>query len=1088
MKIETKKILSQVLCLVVFATSFVASNTASPALAQSNEPYEYTQIIEQNNIELNNLEKEFFSPEIKGKFNFNSLVLSWQDKKTNEAHLNLKVQVYNDNVWSKWYDLEPTIDGRTQADFDTNSTFFVTQPASALRYQMFLNEDERGEVKIEDLKITLFNATPEPQNASQSKANSNFLAFNDSNFVATTVSNNTNNLKIITRKEWGANESLNVSTKKDVEVQTESNPELSEINKKFADELKVIRTITKNADGKELKWPLEYPEKVKKIIIHHTATSEEALVASTATTDKVDYKQIVKNIQYYHAVNRGWGDIGYNYLVDPDGNIYEGRYGEAIGAHAAGSNHGSLGISVIGNYQEKQVPSSVLNSIVKLSANKAKKFDIQPDGKSSFRGEMDFNILGHRDVTATACPGQNLYALLPTIRKLTATAVSNEKSNLDFEFSDSSDEYAIDMNRNETKKVTVKLKNIGKKTWDAGSYLSLDDSTISSSMLSVSKAGGVKLAIMKEGSVAPGKIATFEFSASSKAKSGMTELDMTPFIKSGTQTNKIDHKIYLPVFVNEPIYTYELVNSSLPVAYVKKGTKLTNVWVELKNTGNVSWSKKIDAVVLGADGPRDRSSSFIAAKPSTRMAYLMQDEVKPGEIGRFNFNLQAPNSAGQYTEYFTPVVEGITWMKDKKMKFSTYVYNNEYEALISNLTFNQQVKANQESKLKVTFKNAGGVVWKKGSLSIDVSAPTNFKVVKQEIQNKDVKPGESLTATITVKPSASNKNGFITIMPKIGSHKLLTQAKSVGYKIYGSSTIVTPTVTSPTTVSNISTAKADDNIRVKIGFDGNPTIKASAGMDLYDGKTRVESYTPSDKVQVTYEKGKYQVRQGTSTRAVNSTPRFVAKSGGYLEIVNFTRGVTWNKDINDNKFRGVLEIIWDDNKLVTVNDLPIEDYLKGLAENANDEKMEKMKALIVAARTYAKYYTTIGEKFAGKAWHLDDDPAVSQKYLGYGYEMRAPRAVEAVKATTGEVIKYQGTLIKTPYFSQSAGRTLSAQEVWGWKDTPYLKSVTDSYCKETTKLGHGVGLSGCGARGMADAGKSYIEILKYFYTGVEVGK
>ena len=159
-----------------------------------------------------------------------------------------------------------------------------------------------------------------------------------------------------------------------------------------------------------------------------------------------------------------------------------------------------------------------------------------------------------------------------------------------------------------------------------------------------------------------------------------------------------------------------------------------------------------------------------------------------------------------------------------------------------------------------------------------------------------------------------------------------------------------------------------------------------------------------------------------------------------------------------------------------------------MAENANDEKMEKMKALIVAARTYAKYYTTIGEKFAGKAWHLDDDPAVSQKYLGYGYEMRAPRAVEAVKATTGEVIKYQGTLIKTPYFSQSAGRTLSAQEVWGWKDTPYLKSVTDSYCKETTKLGHGVGLSGCGARGMADAGKSYIEILKYFYTGVEVGK
>ena len=101
-------------------------------------------------------------------------------------------------------------------------------------------------------------------------------------------------------------------------------------------------------------------------------------------------------------------------------------------------------------------------------------------------------------------------------------------------------------------------------------------------------------------------------------------------------------------------------------------------------------------------------------------------------------------------------------------------------------------------------------------------------------------------------------------------------------------------------------------------------------------------------------------------------------------------------------------------------------------------------------------------------------------------EMRSSYTVNAAEETYGEVVTYDGELIKTPYFSQSDGRTRSAEEVFGWTHTPYLQSVDDPYCEGLEMRGHGVGLSGCGSKGAAENGKTYLEILKYYYLGVEI--
>ena len=119
---------------------------------------------------------------------------------------------------------------------------------------------------------------------------------------------------------------------------------------------------------------------------------------------------------------------------------------------------------------------------------------------------------------------------------------------------------------------------------------------------------------------------------------------------------------------------------------------------------------------------------------------------------------------------------------------------------------------------------------------------------------------------------------------------------------------------------------------------------------------------------------------------------------------------------------------------------------------------------------------------------MDDDPNTSQKYLGYGFEKRSPNVSAAADATYGKIVIYEGKIVKTPYFNQTDGtKTKGAKEVWNW-DANYLISVDDSYCSGTEFLGHGVGMSGCGAKGMAEQGFTYEEILKHYYTGIEISK
>ena len=170
-----------------------------------------------------------------------------------------------------------------------------------------------------------------------------------------------------------------------------------------------------------------YADGVHLAIVHHTVSSNSYTKAQSAS--------IVRGIELYHVKSNGWNDIGYNFLVDKYGQIFEGRYGgitrPVVGAHAQGFNTGSVGIAVIGDYGSTSITPAARAALVSLIAWKLDLAHVDPlssvvrvsAGNPRYpagRAVTLKAISGHRDVYPTSCPGARLYAQLPAIR----TAVS----------------------------------------------------------------------------------------------------------------------------------------------------------------------------------------------------------------------------------------------------------------------------------------------------------------------------------------------------------------------------------------------------------------------------------------------------------------------------------------------------------------------------------------------------------------------------------------------------------------------------------------------------------------------------------------
>lgn len=153
--------------------------------------------------------------------------------------------------------------------------------------------------------------------------------------------------------------------------------------------------------------------------VHHTVNANNYKAA--------DVPAILRGIYAYHTRSRGWSDVGYNYLVDRFGRIWEGRAGgidrPVVGAHTLGFNDDSFSMSAIGNFETAQPSAAMVQAYGALFAWKLALHGVNAASNSQYVTSKYFKAInGHRDAGSTACPGKFLYAKLPQIRTLAAGA------------------------------------------------------------------------------------------------------------------------------------------------------------------------------------------------------------------------------------------------------------------------------------------------------------------------------------------------------------------------------------------------------------------------------------------------------------------------------------------------------------------------------------------------------------------------------------------------------------------------------------------------------------------------------------------
>jgi hypothetical protein len=231
----------------------------------------------------------FLSPEKTAPMPFTGLGVKWHEIKPAGTTADLSVRFKEGGIWSEWSKLS------TEADTQNNikENFIAVNETNTFQYKVFLQSFQAGVTPvIENPEFTYINAREQVGAVSEKLVASIGTVSQDLQARSGSVVGT--NIKIISRSEWGADESLRVLS------DDRPTPQLVKLDSdfyvKYADELKLSARITQTPDGKTLTWPLEYAAKVSKIIIHHTAT----------TKDLDDPQKAIRDIYYYHTISKGW--------------------------------------------------------------------------------------------------------------------------------------------------------------------------------------------------------------------------------------------------------------------------------------------------------------------------------------------------------------------------------------------------------------------------------------------------------------------------------------------------------------------------------------------------------------------------------------------------------------------------------------------------------------------------------------------------------------------------------------------------------------------------------------------------------------
>ena len=983
------------------------------------------------------------------------------------------------------------------------------------------------------------------------------------------------------------------------------------------------------ADETKVISPAEY-SRADKFIVHHTASSE--LVSDSDGSG--EYKNMVKNIFLYHINGRGWNDIGYNYLIDPIGNIYEGRNGGngVIGVHAGSYNTGSIGISVLGTYGgnvngeylSNSLAFNIIKSLEKLigwvAANNS--IDLAKISGQNSKGENIDGVIGHRDVSATNCPGDELHQKLGSIQN-DAIVYANTYKNYAYQVGGDKAVYILadgyKMKFNSAKELPTAYQNNIIKP-------------ISAEQLNMYQYKNV--VIYPDGSLLQ-KFDDPTVYYLEDGKKRALSMSGEEFIKMGFKVKDLK-KVFesdLKLYGDSAIIKYGLDGSLLSdkngnIYFIEKGQKrkftspqlfeyLNYEWTDIKEgleidfylggldmiypDGTLVTSNKDDKVYLIENKQRREITSLILFDILNykwgNVLSITEDEMDYFPAGAKmiypdgtlikadNFSAVYLIESGKRKEFTSltlfeklgykwgdiisieteeinnhPISGNILYPDGILIRSADnpdiYLLESGEKRKVTSLVLFEKLGYNWNDVLDLhpdEFKNypdGKNLTYPDGTLIKEKDQSTVYK-----IENGTKKRFTSLTLFEITKSSWENvldldKEEFVvyldggilkypdgTLLKQIGGDKIyvmkngnaewiksMEEFLAAGYKwsnIIEISTeemglyidIENKEIGNNDSVDDPKNNEEDNNSANNSVDDSNNNVSSEPLM-------RVAIYATTSEDIIITANGNYSVNYYNSTDTIYKTEnKFSAEqaavpyfdSADYVKFIPSSENVileilsyedlSWNEEVNDNKFRGNIEIKYSNasNKLWVINELLLEDYVNGISESSTrSDSIEYLKVSGTIARTYAMHYIEKGGKHTGESFHLKNsrnENGDDQIYNGYNFELRAPKITEANKLTAGYIINYNDKTIVAAYSSDSGGTTKSGCDVWYYcsDDYSYLSGgVKDPentmHNSKNIAKSHGVGMSTVGAYQMAVNGSLWQDIIKHYYLGVEVEK
>lgn len=277
-------------------------------------------------------------------------------------------------------------------------------------------------------------------------------------------------------------------------------------------------------------------------------------------------------------------------------------------------------------------------------------------------------------------------------------------------------------------------------------------------------------------------------------------------------------------------------------------------------------------------------------------------------------------------------------------------------------------------------------------------------------------------------------------------------------------------------------------IRVGISKTAAPlAINVTGAYIVYAGGLARGSLVSGENISLDFASGTYHVvTPGFEFWEKEPIRLAPADSAGTFVILNLERRLKKSGRVY-NAYRGALEYRFSPRSKLPylINELPLEQYLAGLAEAPNNSNFEYLQALVIAARSYAYVHLNPAPPSDRRLFDVFASTN-DQLYLGYSFEQASPRLAEAALVTRGQLVTFNGAAVITPYFSHSNGQTKS----WPGASRPWLRGVPAPYDKKYQRqLGHGYGISLHDAIQRAEKDNWTAEqILQYYYRGTEVEK